>query len=123
MKEIKFRQLLKPQFQREGKRFHYWGYIGDSFVGPMGKNYAAADSEQFIGIKDCDGVEIYEGDTVSDHVDIGSVKYSKKHGGFRVVYRDGGAKWFYDYNLRGERESIKLIGDIHKNPELLGEQK
>ena len=68
---------------------------------------------QFTGLTDANLVEIYEGDIVSDHNGVGVVKYSDKRAAYRVVYGDGTAKWFMDYNLRGERESIKVIGNIH----------
>ena len=75
---------------------------------------------QFTGLKDCGGVEIYDGDIVSDHVGIGVVEYSDRKAAFRVNYNDGIAKWFIDYILKGEKESIKVIGNIYQNPELLG---
>ncbi len=74
---------------------------------------------QFTGLFDCNGTKIFEGDIVRDHVGVGEVMYSDKKASFKVNYHDGFAKWFIDYNLRGERESIEVIGNIHQNPELL----
>jgi hypothetical protein len=74
---------------------------------------------QFTGLLDRNGVEIYESDFVSDHVGVGLVCYSEKHAAFRVIYGDGLAKWFYDYNLKGEFESIEVIGNTHQSKELL----
>ena len=98
-----------------------------------GKNYNRAGNVQlleimqFTGLQDSAGVDIYENDLISDHVGIGVVRYLDSKAAFRVVYGfpllhvDGLAKWFIDYSLRGEKESIKVIGNIHENPELIGE--
>ena len=74
---------------------------------------------QFTGLHDKNGTPVYEGDIVSDHVGIGSVEYADDFAGFRVNYHDSRAKWFYDYSLRGEMESIEVIGNIYESPELL----
>ena len=70
---------------------------------------------QFTGMFDSEGTEIYEGDTISDHVGTGTVKYVDEDAAFRVSYGDGTAKWFIDYILKGERESIIVIGNIYEN--------
>ncbi len=72
---------------------------------------------QFTGLTDKNGVKIYESDVVQDHNGTGFVEW--RNTAYRVNYQNGTAKWFYDYTLRGEFESIEVIGNIHQNPELL----
>lgn len=72
---------------------------------------------QFTGLHDKNGVEIFESDIVQDHIGVGVVEWHSA--AFKVNYRDGWAKWFYDYTLKGEFESIEVIGNIYQNPELL----
>ena len=58
-REIKFRCW-------DGKRFNEWGYldpykVGIVFVSPPNPKYP---TQQFTGLKDCKGNDIYEGDIV-----------------------------------------------------------
>jgi uncharacterized phage protein (TIGR01671 family) len=132
MRQIRFRALAvvndKHNFIKIGD-FVYGAYIESGVDAPC---IIFGDGEQIeidrktlgqlTGSTDNNGVEIYGGDILKDHVGIGEVKYSDRHAAFRVIYVDGMAKWFYDYNLKGERESIEVIGTTHKNPELLEQQ-
>jgi hypothetical protein len=78
--------------------------------------------EQFIGRQDNKLIDLYEGDIISDHVGIGVIRWSDRNNSFKVSYvgkNKGQGKWFADFNLKGELESIQKIGTIHQNPKML----
>lgn len=82
--------------------------------------------EQYTGLKDKNGKEIYEGDIITETIDDGSNKIIQMY----EVYWDidtlcwsiKGVKGF-DYNLHDDlwqtNSSREVIGNIHENPELL----
>ena len=57
---IKFRQKFKPKWDMFKEEYHYWGYIDDGFVSPIGEFMVLGETEQFTGTLDTNGDEIYE---------------------------------------------------------------
>lgn len=111
-REIKFRVWDKNKkcFPIDGQI-----YLIDAIKGYR-KNVIA---EQYTGLKDKNGKEIYEGDIVE--ID--------KYGKFQIIWNEWACKFDFDKIGKREREEpllsqdweekSEVIGNIHENPELL----
>lgn len=108
-REIKFRAW-------DGYRFTKAGISFNNTTGEMMVTRGDV-LEQFTGLKDSRGKEIYEGDIVKfrshpEKTRTMKVEYNSDLARFQVFDADG---WhtFQHYN------SIEVIGNVHENPELL----
>jgi len=82
MREIKFRAYCGFD-----KTWHYWDVYGEY---PQGIYGGLSEPQQYTGLKDKNGVEIYEGDKIIfDSSDIGGQRY------------EGAVEWNADPTLDG----------------------
>lgn len=123
MREIKFRV---PHYNRDtGKfdHFSYWGrgIIGSEFCSPSMTNFTnPKEDEQFTGLKDKNGVEIYHNDLIKDQ--FGFMKRVESYFSEFILMDHDVSYKLMDYIkmvVPGIASNLEVIGNVHQNPELL----
>jgi hypothetical protein len=78
--------------------------------------------QQYTEMKDCDGVEIYEGDLVTVYdKKIYEVKWGKTYNGFQYNLYDKDDYLDDYYGGIGDNRCLKVIGNIFENPRYFDE--
>ena len=132
MRGIKFRVWDEKQ-----KIFHYWGFINGAFTHPpngLSMEYIEKNSEKFIHHKDKNSEEIYGGDIIQgeykDDIFESVITWDKDTVAFGIIdtmHYNGPIAHdiIFDtvdnWGTTIDEFNIKIIGNIHENPELLEE--
>ena len=127
MREIKFRawdnffkQMYYFDFENniEVRSGHLWIVHEE---GAISSKSPSIKIMQYTGLKDKNGIEIYEGDIVSWNNKIGYIGFLKQEMGYCIILKDTDFRLGhrnigsgYDFNA-----DIEVIGNIYENPELI----
>lgn len=132
MRELKFRAWEKVEkkmlFDADPFALHVSG-SNEPFLAKTHRNEDCI-FEQYTGLKDKNGKKIYEGDIVSEEFEYGGDKTKTI---WQVMWCDDECAFELHYVsgfevddcslVSDDEEDYEVIGNIHKNPELLEKEK
>lgn len=128
MRELKFRVyggLLKKEFKAYDNVLIQM-HDGELKIKPYDWHGRGDDVvvEQFTGLKDKNGKEIYEGDIITDkdscgEVWVAEVIYDEVYAQFTCEAIGKPNCWSFE---EAHLDELEVIGNIHENPELCGEE-
>lgn len=119
MREINFRALStnnKDWIYGFPLLYGFENWIADS--GGMKRNIKPKTVGQFTGLKDKNGVEIYEGDVVKRGYNSGSSFVGEVISEEATYFMRNDEQYSFLAN-QYDSETLEIIGNIHENPELL----
>lgn len=126
MRAIKFRAFLKDTNEMVKVGAMDWDAEGNLLClnYPKGKDYFGYEDDialmQYTGFKDKNGKEIYEGDIVEYFGELCKVCWILS--GFYVRQINSGGVFEFN-DLSTDEISMKVVGNIYENPELLESSK
>lgn len=124
------REILFRGWNQKNKKWLYGYYLvnrgehfiaPDEFVNPLDtyKDYVvdAGTVGQYTGVKDANGVKIFEGDIIVDEAYPYIIQYHEEYSQFVAVPKPDVTIAFYQQwiNERG----LVVIGNVHENQELI----
>jgi len=118
MREIKFRAWS----EKENKYIYFELCLIELLTSDEMDFISKAESEQYTGLKDKNGKEIYEGDICTLFTDRPTVVIFKNGSfGYNCTgdFISFAQNHHFIFDKDGKSEKIKIIGNINKNPELL----